>query len=296
MVRISKQRMRDVLGEAPRPSVVWQKQFDHDDETLRKLARLNWDEASDADLWCYIHDLTYVELQPDLFRHLFPRCLKFWYDTLQRNESAERGDADFHRALVHGAILTKMMSNDELARVFAFFVDGFLDRLDQEDDFKYERPGEACQAWIGRFNSLGIVAPIIPDIWKQWWALGSRGQAIACIKYASGLIYLKGENPIYVSWTPEKGGGGPYLTESDASIFDQPWLPANLSFLGETLTSDYVAERVTAAANILNGSPEETLARQVAADAHVKFDIISLRIDDLVSNLARTRFAQERWD
>ena len=41
--------------------------------------------------------------------------------------------------------------------------------------------------------------------------------------YASGLIYLKGENPIYKASTPERGGGGPYLTEIDSPLFDRAW-------------------------------------------------------------------------
>lgn len=296
MARISRERMRGVLGEAPKPAAVWQKQFDGDDETLQRLARLDWDEIPEQDLWAYIHDLTYVELQPDLFRHVFPRCLKFWYETLLRNESAERGDADFHRALIVGAIADKMMSPEERKRLFAFFVDGMLDRIDAERDFAYERPGAASQAWIGRFNALGIVAPVIPEIWTSWWALASCGQAIAAIRYASGLVYLKGENPIYLPWTPAEGGGGPYLTESDASIFDEAWLASNLSFLSGTLTSDYVVERVAAAAAALSGSPEEEMARRVAEDAKARTDVVTLRIDDLVANLARTKLAQERWD
>lgn len=296
MARISRERMRGVLGDAPKPTTVWQKQFDGDDETLRRLAQLNWDEAPEEDLWCYIHDLTYVELQPDLFRHVFPRCLKFWYETLLRSESAERGDADFHRALIRGEIATKMMSSDERRRLFAFFVDGLLDRIDEERDFAYKRPGAASQAWIGRFNTLGIVAPVIPEIWSAWWSLASRGQAIAAIKYASGLIYLKGENPIYLPWTPDEGGGGPYLTESDAGIFDEPWLSSNLSFLRGQLSRDYVVERTAAAAAALNGSPEADVARRVADDAQTRGDIVALRIDDLLANLARSKLAQERWD
>ena len=292
MARITRERMLGVLGEAPKPTHVWQRQFDGDDATLQRLAELDWDAAPEQDLWCYIHDLTYVELQPDLFRHVFPRCLMFWYETLLRNESAERGDADFHRALIHGEILTKMMSPEERRRLLAFFVDGLLDRIDMERDFDVVR----SLSWIGRFNTLGIVAPIIPDVWNAWWALQTRGQAIAAIKYASGLIYLKGENPIYPPWTPSEGGGGPYLTEWDAAIYDQSWLADNVSFLREILTTDYVLERMRVAAAALASSPEAEMARLVADDAEKRQDVITLRIDDLVANLAKANFAKDRWD
>ncbi len=295
MARITPERMVGVLGPAKKPSTVWQKQFDGDDETLRRLAGYRWDEAPDEDLWCYIHDLTYVPLQPDLFRHVFPRCLKFWYDTLLRDEGAEIGDADFHRALIRGDAPNKLMSEDERQRLLAFFVDGQLDRIDLESDFSHQRPGAASQSWIGRFNTLGLVAPIVPELWKRWWSLGTHGQAVAAIKYASGLIYFADENPIYLPWTPDEGGGGPYLTEWDAGIYDQGWLEPNLTFLRETLTCDYIVDRVSAAARALQPSPEAAKADEVAKHAAERGDIISLRIDDLIANLAKASLEHEPW-
>ena len=296
MTRITTERMIGVLGKASKPKIVWQRQFDHDDETLHRLARCDWDAVPDADLWCYIHDLTYVELQPDLFRHLFPACLKFWYSTLLRNEGAERGDADFHRALLRGEILTRMMTDQERQRTLQFFVDGFLDRIELERGFDYVRPGWSANAWIGRFNTLGLVAPIIRTIWRSWWAFDSPGKAVSAIKYASGLVYLQGENPIYLPWTPREGGGGPYLTEWDASIFDHVWLAQNLSFLRETLTCDYVVEQLSIAARQLRGEPEETMAQLISDDAPRRRDVISLRIENLVANLARETAKKDRWD
>ncbi len=296
MARISKERMLGVLGQAPKPSTVWQQQFDRDQESLRRLAQMDWDAGSERDLRCYIHDLAFVKLQPDLFRHVFPRCLKFWYDTLLENKPAQCGDAEFHAALIRGNFLTKMMSAEERRRLLDLFVDGLLDRLDLERDFVFERPGAASQAWIWRFNSLGIVAPIIPDLWRSWWAFDGHGQAVSAIKYVSGLIYLRDENPIYLPWTPDEGGGGPCLISSDASIYDRGWLQSNLSFLQETLTSGYVIERALAAASKLRDSPEAAMARRVAEDGKARADMIALRIDDLAANLARTEPGKDRWD
>ena len=224
MPRITKSRLRAVLGPAPKPLTVWQRQFDGFDDTLRKLAQSEWDEIHEANLWEYFLDLTYQELQPDLFRHLFPACLKFWYDTLMRNEGAQRGDADFHRALLHGNILSKMLDDQERQRTLDIFIDGFLDRVDLQRGFKYERPGKAANAWISRFNSIGLVAPVIPEIWRRWWSLDTSGKAVSAMMYASGLIYWKGENPIYLPWTCDEGGGGPYLTVWDSEVFDRSWL------------------------------------------------------------------------
>jgi hypothetical protein len=114
--------------------------------------------------------------------------------------------------------------------------------------------------------------------------------------YASGLIYRKGENPIYGAWTPTEGGGGPYLTEWDANLYDCAWLEPNLAFLREILSADYVSERVAAAAERLASEPEAALARQIADDARARADVISTRIGNLVMNLAKPRLAQDRWE
>ncbi|MBL8564610.1 MAG: hypothetical protein JNM89_02715 [Hyphomicrobiaceae bacterium] len=295
MARIDKLRMRAVLGDAPKPVVVWQQQFDGFNETLHELARSDWDQIPEVHLWEYIHDLAYQRLQPDLFRHVFPACLKFWYDTLMRDEGAEYGDADLHYALLHGEILSKMLDDAERQRAHDFFTDGFLDRIEIERGFRYERPGRSANAWIFRLNSIGLVAPIIPEIWPAWWNVDSPGKAVSAVMYATGLVYLGGENPIYQVWTREKGGGGPYLTEWDCSVFDRAWLEENIAFLRATLTPAYVLERLDTAATVLAHEPEGEMARRISHEAADRTTLIEMRIADLLANLARFDSAKDRW-
>lgn len=285
-----------MLGPALKPASVWQRQFDHFDAMLRELARYDWDQIPEKHLWAYVLDLEHVELQPDLFRHAFPACLKYWYETLLCDAPAEIGDADFHRALIKGDILDKMLSDDERRRLLSFFGDALLDRLDRERGFKFVRPGRSAQGWISRFNSLGLVAPVIPDAWRSWWAFDSPGQAVCAVMYATGLVYLKGENPIYLPWTPKEGGGGPYLTQWDASYFEGGWLESNLSFMRERVSVDYVLERLHAAAHRLRAEPESETADRVARDARQREEIVAIRIDDLVSNLARPASRRDPWE
>ena len=79
-------------------------------------------------------------------------------------------------------------------------------------------------------------------------------------------------------------------------MYDRAWLEENLAFLRQTLTSDYVVERVAAAAKNLRGEPEESLARRIADDAEARADVIALRIDDMRTNLAKTTLSKDRWD
>lgn len=302
-MRITKDRMVGVLGPAPKPQRVWEEQFDYNDEALAQMAQMDWDRVPDDYFWYYFLDLAYVDLQPDLFRHLFPVCLKYWYDTLMRNESAAYGDGDFHYALIHGQISEKMLSESERQSLWDFFRDGFLDRIEAERGFFYEHwrdrmlsSSKSANAWIFRFNTLGIVAPVIEQIWEAWWTLDHPGKAVCAVMYASGLVYLKGENPIYGVWTPEDGGGGPYLTEIDSSIFNWAWRDDNLAFLRKTLSVDYVTQKLDQAARILSDCPEAALARRVAHDARTRKDVIEIRIDDLLENLPRVQLQKDRWD
>lgn len=296
MPRITSSRMQDVIGRVPKPTSVWQRQFDGDDWALQELAQSDWNEISRSQLGCYFEDMNYQELQPDLFRHVFPACLRFWYETLMLNESGELHGTEFHHVMLHGRILEKMLTPDQRRRCCEFFRDGFLDRLDSERGFKYVRPGRSANAWIWRFNSIGLVAPVISEIWSRWWSMTSPGHAVSAIMYASGLIYLKGENPIYLPWTRDEGGGGPYLTEWDAVEFDHVWLDENRRFLASTLTSEYVADRVSLAARLLHDQPEAELARRVAADARERSDIVAIRIEDVLVNLGRRGLEKNRWD
>jgi hypothetical protein len=295
-MRITRQRIVDVLGPAPKPESVWEQQFDGFQHTLVKLARLPWDEVPQHDLWEYFLDLSYVELQPDLFRHLFPACLKYWYDTLLRNESAECGDSDFHYSLLQGNIADRMLSETERERLYAFFRDGFLDRVDKQRGFVYEPGGRSANAWISRFNSLGIVAPVVPSIWEEWWNMDHPGKAVSAVMYSSGLVYLKGENPIYGVSTSRVGGGGPYLTQNDSQIFDYGWRHDNVAHLAGVLSVDYVLKKLQQAARALAPCAEGEMAARVADDALMRKDVIEIRISDVVENLARANFDRAPWE
>jgi hypothetical protein len=302
-MRITRDRILKVLGPGPKPQNVWEKQFDGFDTELARLAQLDWDQVPDEDLWYYFLDLAYVDLQPDLFRHLFPACLKHWYETLMRNESAAQGDGDFHYALMRGQVLEKMLSENERQSVYDFFRDGFLDRLESERGFVYHQShdemissGSSANAWIFRLNSLGIVAPVIQPIWEAWWRLDHPGKAVCAVMYSSGLVYMRGENPIYGTWTPQYGGGGPYLTELDSSIFDWAWRDDNLAFLRGLLSVDYVLAKLDQAAATLSDCPEAALARRVANDVKTRTDVLEIRIGDLQENLSRLQLAKDRWE
>src|SRR4051812_24168340 len=107
MSPISIDRPHSIFGNPSPPSQVTEHQFDGFDDDLHRLAQTPWNQIKDEDLWYYIHDLSYMELQPDLFAYLFPVCLNFWYQSLLRSTACAVGDAEFHYALFRGQVLAK---------------------------------------------------------------------------------------------------------------------------------------------------------------------------------------------
>ena len=71
-----KNELKMCWARRPKPRAVWQKQFDGFHGDLQRMAQLDWDKIPESDLWYFFHDMAYMDLQPDLFRHAFPTCLK----------------------------------------------------------------------------------------------------------------------------------------------------------------------------------------------------------------------------
>lgn len=233
-----------------------------------------------------------MKLQPDLFAHLFPVCLKFWYDSLMRNEAAACGDAEFHYALHHGRILQKMVTLEQRELIYQFMHDAFIERLEREMGFIYTESSTPAYG----FNSIGLIAPIIDRIWKSWWQLDHPSKAVCAIMWASGLVYNKGENPIFGRWERESGGGGPYLPESDAQIYDAAWLPENLQFLSTTLTKNYLQTKLVQAAEVVRDEPAHDIVLNVSNQAKERVETIETRIAALIHGLNTASLHQfEVW-
>lgn len=284
-MRITPERSRQIFGNPSPPETITEQQFDGFDDKLAKVGTTDWHQIAFADLWYYLHDLAYRPLQPDLFAYLFPVCLNFWYHTLMHNREAGLGDAEFHYSLYQGQVLEKMLTAEQRQAVYDYFHDAMLDRIEAERGFVYNHSKTPFYTIVARFNALGFVAPVTGRIWESWWRLDHPGKAVAAVMYASGLIYDTEENPIFEPWTPDKGGGGPYLDSSEAQIYGGSWLEANLEFMLDKLAVETIQSKMQEAASVLQNEPEAVVAAQVAADAAERTELIEIRIDDLLEAL-----------
>ena len=131
--QITWNRAARIFHHALPPKALEEQQFDHMPDKLWQLSQTPYPKIDFSDLWYYLGDLTYCELQQDLFDYLFPVCLMDWHFTLMRDESCQH-EFEFHRAMRNGNIFQKMMNNDQRQEVFEFFRDSFLERLDSESE------------------------------------------------------------------------------------------------------------------------------------------------------------------
>lgn len=287
------ERARAIFGNAPPPVRVWQSQFDYCDDDLKRLASTAYREIDRGDLWCYYHDLAYVELQEDLFNYLFPVCLMQWHDTLLRDESCSQGDAEFHYGMREGQVFQKMLTPRQQGQVTAFFRDSFLERLDREPATVEPSRQKHPFRWICRFNSLGFVIPSLAALWEPWWRMETRGRVIAVLKYCSGLVCLEGENRYFgIEWAG-RGWFGPHLWEHDSNIHEQSWLEPNIRFIRGVITFDYLAAKVAQAVEKLHDQPQRRLAEQLSADLVANRELVESRAAELPRLLAGERITAD---
>jgi hypothetical protein len=294
---VTLERARQIFGNVGPPASVWEDQFDGFDEDLARLAQTPLAEIDPSDLWYYFHDLTYQTLQPDLFHYLFPACLWDWHQTLLANEACSHGDADFHRALFRGNIFEKMMNAAERRAVIEFLGDSFLDRIDRERGLS----GWVTQwQWIGRLNSLAMIAPI-DELWRNWWSLTSPGQAVCLIVYVSDLMYTLDENPLIDP--PDEfrgrdlsviGWDFPPLIAAADGLLEAGWLPQNTEFLRESLSADGLHDSLLRATARLTGEPEHDRAARVLQDFPDRREIVLSRIGELPTMLSLPE-RERRW-
>ena len=284
--RITWDRAREITGYAAPPRSVVQQQADGFQAELCAMASKPQEAITQEELWYYHHDLWRSELQPDLFAYLLPVCLMDWHATLMANRPCSHGDSELHLGLWRSQALERLLDERQRGLVFAFFRDGFLDRIDQERGFRYVGSGTPAYAWMGRLCSLGYVMPDISLVWDVWWALESPGAAVAVIQWCSGLMYREGENPLFGPWTHAGGGGGPCLWASDSHICEAGWPADNVAFLREAVGLFRIRDGLERALLKLRGEPEEARARAVVADFPKRAGLVAERANELARILA----------
>ena len=278
-MNITLQRACDIFGNAKPPREVWERQFDYCDEEFKQLCATPLDRIESNDLWYYYHNLSYSELQPEVFAYLFPRCLMEWHESLMRNEACGAGDAEFHYSILQGRIFETMMTGEQREQVYRFFIDSFLTRLDQERGWVIKGEKTPVFCWTARLNSLAIVMPRIDALWGEWFPVSTPGRAFAAVEYLASLIYEPADNPFFPPLIPGRTISVFLLTNHDSHIIDAGWMEENLRFLRSVLTYRFVVETLNDAAAILREEPEYPTVAQCTEDVQSRRDLVEFHIE-----------------
>jgi len=238
------------FGDPTIPKKIWQKPFEGEPWSKRKLAGATAETRSYIDATDYALDLIYVRpLQKDLLAYLFPRCLETW-----RRVVVERIDSTFvehfHHALATTDILDNELTAEQSAAARRFIEDALLGVLAADST-----PGEASARRLQTFASFGTFSGV-ESLWRSWWSMKTPGHAVAALQYASALVYVDGDANDGSVWSFP-----PWEYESIG--FGERWREENVLFLERTLTVDYLQQKLSDAATALGGAPACDMSRTV---------------------------------
>lgn len=275
--------LRKSLGATRPPDTLTQEAFEHDDRHLRRLLRLESGKQPEGnDLFAYMEDLRYTEIQTSLFVHFLPICLEVWRNDLRGADTSYAGVVEhFYPVLADRHVFDVHLTPKQTAIVSDFIKQVILEEIDEQRGLSFQGSRARPYRWVRELTTYGVLLPDLERLWKEWWALATIGRAVAAIQYISGLMYSENENPVFAPWTPNGGGGPPCLWEFEGHLYEHRWLEPNVSFLKKTLTVQSVHNLLTRAASHLAGEPEHHVAAQVQEDFPLCEDTVAGRCTEL---------------
>jgi hypothetical protein len=263
---------------------ITQEPFDGGPKHLHTLAKLHpGDRPEASDLWEYTQDLLYSgEIQKSLLTHLLPFCLEAWRDDLRGTHSGYGGFVEhFYLVLANMHVFEKRLTPAQTSAVSSFMRESILAEIDDQRGLTYRGTGARPYRWIGALTTHGVLLPDVHQLWNEWWSIDTIGRAIALVQYASCLMYLKNENPVFAAWTPDTGGGPPCLWEFEGYIYEHHWLQPNAQFLRQNLNPQHVTDALNRAVEQLAGQPEHEIASEVQSDLPLCAETLAARCAEL---------------
>ncbi len=274
-------KLHRALGATRPPEKITQEAFEGNDWHLRRLARLQPGEQADRnDLWEYIQDLRYTDIQGSLLVYLLPFCLQAWRDDLRGIDGYGGLIEQFYPVLADRHIFDLHLTPKQSAVVSEFMQQAIQRGL------AFQGSKTKPYRWFRALTTYGVLRPDVHRLWTAWWALNTIGRAVAAVQYISCLMYPENENPVFAPWTPNNGGGPPCLWEYEGHLYAHRWLEPNVDFLRGTLTVQRVSEVLVEAVKRLVGQPEHAAAAAVQQDFPLCTETLESRCAELPQLLA----------
>jgi hypothetical protein len=290
-------KLHRALGVTRPPEKVTQGAFEGNDRHLRRLVRLRPGEQADAnDLWEYIHDLRYTDIQGTLLVYLLPFCLQAWREDLRGIHHGYGGVIEnFYPVLADRHIFDLHLTPKQSAVVSEFMRQTILEEIDDQRGLAFQGSRTRPYRWFGALTTYGVLLPDVERLWNAWWSLDTVGRAIAAVQYISCLMYPERENPVFAPWTPDLGGGPPCLWGFEGHLYNHRWLEPNVIFMKEILTVQRVNEVLAQAVGQLAGQPEYDAATAVQQDFPLCTATLEGRCAELPRLLERAKESSKQF-
>lgn len=283
-------RLKKIFGNPESPKFVVQKQFDGAQASLEKTSRKAWHEIDQSDYWHTLLDICYVDLQQDLFDYLFPALLIRWWEGQMSRKGGPESECDFYRAIDHGQVFIKMMDSSRSKEVFSWMTDAYLAGIDEWSgklSVAYDPNGaNDLHGPLWSFHALGQSVPITHLIVKGPGEVSTEGRAQWWLVFATGLVWNENQCNELPIWTPESGGGGVYITESEASIFDHGFLTPNLHAACEFFTMERVRKCLEMSVDLIPSFPHGDWAKLALEEFWADPQKIEIRLQNYLKLLA----------
>jgi len=277
------------------PEKITQEPFEGNDRHLRRLARLKpGDRAESEDLWNYAKDLLYTKIQSSLLVYLLPFCLEAWRDDLKGNYGYGGFVEHLYPVLANRKIFDEHLNPEQAVVVSDFMKRCILREIDGQRGLAYQGSKAKPYRWIHAFTTYGVLRPDISLLWTEWWSLKTIGRAVAAVQYVSCLMYPENENPVFAPWTPNGGGGPPFLWDFEGHLYEHCWQSSNIQFLKETLNAPSVGHVLNSSVERLTDQPEIEVARQVESDLPILVETLKARCLEL-PRLLEARNKRLNW-
>jgi hypothetical protein len=285
-------KLHRALGATRPPEKITQEAFEGDDRHLRRLVRLRPGEQADAsDLWEYIHDLRYTDIQAPLFAYLLPFCLQAWREDLRGIAGYAGVIEHFYAVLADRQIFDLHLTPKQSAVVSEFMRQTILEEIDDQRGLAFQGSRTRPYRWFRALTAYGVLRPDLDRLWTAWWTLSSVGRAIAAVQYISCLMYPEKENLVFAPWTPDGGGGPPCLWEFEGHLYEHRWQEPNVNFLKGILTMPRVSDVLVQAVDRLVGQPEYDVATAVLQDFPLCIATLEVRCAELPQLLETTQYS-----
>lgn len=280
-------KLHRALGATRPPEKITQEAFEGNDRHLRRLARLQPGEQADGnDLWEYIHDLCYTDIQGSLLVYLLPFCLQAWRDDLRGINGYGGMIEHFYPVLADRHIFDSHLKPKQSAVVSEFMQQAILEEIDDQRGLAFRGSRTRPYRWFRALTTYGVLLPDIERLWTAWWSLNTIGRGVATIQYISCLMYPENENSVFAPWTPDRGGGPPCLWEFEGHLYNHRWQEPNVNFLNGMLTTQRVSDVLAQAVERLVGQPEHAAAAIVQQDFPLCIETLQARCAELPKLLA----------